>query len=201
MFRFNAPGNFNISYGKIAYNTKDFRKKVQNIFSNKTQRLLKNTTIENIDFEKLFNKYKFTDKDFIFLNPPHNTDFSDYEKNPFTKKRPGTISKMLNTNQREFYFNNQPKESNKKIYSKPNKLLLTHLTLVATHSKEIILSINSKLDISAINLTEITYLTCLFKQFTKTLRERVNFNTNIKIVKKTVVICVFSLFLFSRSSY
>lgn len=86
MFRFNMSGDFNIPYGGINYNHKDFRKKVENLFSNKVSRLLDNVVIENTDFEEVFNKYELTDKDFVFLDPPYDTEFSKYEENPFTKK-------------------------------------------------------------------------------------------------------------------
>ena len=53
MFRFNSSGHFNIPYGGIAYNTKDFRSKVDHIFSEEVKVLFKNTTIKNQDFEKI----------------------------------------------------------------------------------------------------------------------------------------------------
>lgn len=85
MFRFNKEGHFNIPYGGIAYNKKDFRKKVDYIFSDEVTGLFQNTKIESKDFEKIFNDYKFTKNDFIFLDPPYDTDFSDYEKETFDK--------------------------------------------------------------------------------------------------------------------
>ena len=85
MFRFNKSGHFNIPYGGIAYNTKDFRSKVDYIFSGEVKKLFKKTVIHNQDFEKIFNNYKFSEKDFIFLDPPYDTDFSDYEKKSFDK--------------------------------------------------------------------------------------------------------------------
>jgi len=85
MFRFNKEGYFNIPYGGIAYNTKDFRSKVDYIFSDEVKNIFKNATIKNKDFEKVFNENDFTKKDFIFLDPPYDTDFSSYEKKPFEK--------------------------------------------------------------------------------------------------------------------
>jgi DNA adenine methylase len=95
MFRFNKAGDFNVPYGGINYNSKDFRKKVEHLFSSKIKSALQNTTIENIDFEKLFNKYNFSKKDFIFLDPPYDTEFSDYEENPFTKKDQERLANCL----------------------------------------------------------------------------------------------------------
>lgn len=95
MFRFNKDGHFNIPYGGIGYNTKDLRKKIDYILSEDVKILFKNTTIKNEDFENIFNNYKFTKKDFFFLDPPYDTDFSDYEKASFDKKDQERLAKCL----------------------------------------------------------------------------------------------------------
>lgn len=95
MFRFNANGYFNIPYGGIGYNKKDFRNKVDYIFSDEVKNLFKNAVIKNQDFEKIFNDYKFSKKDFIFLDPPYDTDFSDYEKKSFDKKDQERLAECL----------------------------------------------------------------------------------------------------------
>lgn len=95
MFRFNANGYFNIPYGGIAYNKKDFRGKVDHIFSDEVENLFKNTTIKNQDFEEVFNNCKFSKKDFVFLDPPYDTNFSDYEKKPFDKQDQARLAKRL----------------------------------------------------------------------------------------------------------
>jgi len=95
MFRFNRAGDFNIPYGGMAYNKKNFRKKVEYLFSSKVKRLLKKTKIESMDFEKFLDRYKPTKKDFVFLDPPYDTEFSEYEENPFTKKDQERLAKVL----------------------------------------------------------------------------------------------------------
>ncbi len=95
MFRFNKEGHFNIPYGGIGYNKKDFRKKVDYIFSDEVKNLFKNTSIKNKDFEKVFTENDFTKKDFIFLDPPYDTDFSDYEKKPFEKSDQERLANCL----------------------------------------------------------------------------------------------------------
>ncbi len=95
MFRFNKDGYFNIPYGGIGYNTKDFHGKVDYIFRDEVKKLFKNTVIENKDFEKIFIENNFTEKDFIFLDPPYDTDFSDYEKNPFKKSDQKRLANCL----------------------------------------------------------------------------------------------------------
>lgn len=95
MFRFNGNGYFNIPYGGMAYNSKNFRGKVDYIFSDEIKDLFKDVAIKNQDFEKLFNDFNFTRDDFIFLDPPYDTDFSDYEKKSFDKKDQERLAKTL----------------------------------------------------------------------------------------------------------
>lgn len=95
MFRFNRNGEFNVPYGGIAYNKKDFRKKVEYIFSKEVRILLDRTKVENKDFEKLLNSLNLTEKDFVFLDPPYDSEFSEYEENAFTKKDQERLSKTL----------------------------------------------------------------------------------------------------------
>lgn len=102
MFRFNADGHFNIPYGGIAYNSKDFRSKVDYIFSEEIEKLFNGTKIENKDFEEIFKKNDLTSKDFIFLDPPYDTDFSDYEKASFDKKDQERLAKCLYTTKAKF---------------------------------------------------------------------------------------------------
>jgi DNA adenine methylase len=87
MFRFSKNGNFNVPYGGIGYNTKDFKIKIDNLKNINLINLLKNTDINCLDFEKLFNKYNyFSPDDFMFLDPPYDSEFSQYNKeNDFDK--------------------------------------------------------------------------------------------------------------------
>lgn len=85
MFRYNSSGHFNVPYGGIGYNRKNFQKKVDYLKSENLASLLNMTTIENLDFEAFFKKHKPTSEDFIFLDPPYDSEFSTYAKNEFTK--------------------------------------------------------------------------------------------------------------------
>jgi len=85
MFRYNAKGEFNIPYGGIAYNRKDFRQKVENIFDEGVQQLFSKAKITNLDFEAFLEKTKPTANDFIFVDPPYDSEFSEYDQNAFTK--------------------------------------------------------------------------------------------------------------------
>lgn len=86
MFRYNSRGEFNIPYGGMSYNRKDFKAKIDDIFCSKTQELFSKTDIHCQDFDDFFKSVKITEEDFMFLDPPYDTDFSDYEGKDFTKR-------------------------------------------------------------------------------------------------------------------
>jgi len=85
MFRFNRSGEFNIPYGGIGYNNKNFRKKVDYLLSDDVYDLLNRTKIYKKDFADLIKDLNLTGDDFMFLDPPYDTDFSSYEGNIFDK--------------------------------------------------------------------------------------------------------------------
>lgn len=86
MFRYNQKGEFNIPYGGMSYNRKQFDKKISSLFNDEIFKLFKDVDIYNLDFENFLNKIELTPKDFIFLDPPYDTDFSDYEGRSFDLK-------------------------------------------------------------------------------------------------------------------
>ena len=83
MFRYNAKGEFNVPYGGISYNRKDFQKKINYILSPCMEKKLSNTQIYNLDFEEFLQRLDLTENDFIFLDPPYDSDFSTYAQNTF----------------------------------------------------------------------------------------------------------------------
>ena len=86
MFRYNASGKFNVPYGGISYNRKDFDKKIKNLNSTKLRKYMAHTTIYNMDFEDFCNSIKIKETDFMFLDPPYDTECSTYAGNEFGKK-------------------------------------------------------------------------------------------------------------------
>lgn len=86
MFRYNSYGEFNVPYGGISYNRKNFQRKIDYIKSKELQTHFVNTDIYNLDFEEFLDKIKLTKNDFIFLDPPYDTDFSSYVNNTFDKQ-------------------------------------------------------------------------------------------------------------------
>lgn len=85
MFRYNSKGEFNIPYGGMSYNRKDMKAKIDNMFNREINELFSNTDIHCSDFEDFFKNIDLNGNDFMFLDPPYDTDFSDYEGKDFTK--------------------------------------------------------------------------------------------------------------------
>ena len=102
MFRYNANGKFNVPYGGISYNRKDFDKKINNLNSSKLKSYMKTTDIFNLDFEDFCKKIKLTSKDFIFLDPPYDTEFSTYAKNEFGKNDQIRLANFLKNTKAKF---------------------------------------------------------------------------------------------------
>ena len=95
MFRYNKSGGFNVPYGGIGYNRKNLSKKLDYLQSRALINHLSNTNIDNLDFEDFFKKNKPTKNDFIFLDPPYDSEFSTYAKNEFTKDDQSRLANYL----------------------------------------------------------------------------------------------------------
>jgi len=102
MFRYNRKGEFNIPYGGMSYNKKDFAAKVETIFQPETASLFANTQIYSRDFEEFLEIVKPTKDDFLFLDPPYDTEFSDYEGNAFTKMDQARLAVALSKTPAKF---------------------------------------------------------------------------------------------------
>ena len=95
MFRYNSLGQFNAPYGGIQYNKKNLQKKVNYLKSKQLLHILNATAIENLDFEDFLGKYKPLKDDFIFLDPPYDSEFNTYTKNKFGKEDQKRLSDYL----------------------------------------------------------------------------------------------------------
>ncbi|MDR1390562.1 MAG: DNA adenine methylase [Treponema sp.] len=103
MFRYNSLGQFNAPYGGIQYNKNNLQKKVNYLKSDSLYHTLKNTIIDNLDFEDFFKKYKPAKNDFIFLDPPYDTEFSTYTKNTFGQSDQKRLSEFLTNKCRAYW--------------------------------------------------------------------------------------------------
>ena len=85
MFRYSSKGEFNVPYGGIAYNRKLLAKKLNYYKSKELLDHFNKTQIYNLDFEQFLRKVKPNKNDFIFLDPPYDSEFSTYAQNAFTR--------------------------------------------------------------------------------------------------------------------
>ena len=102
MFRYNANGEFNVSYGGISYNRKDFSKKIEYVTSDELRNYMKKTELYCLDFESFCNQIKLTDTDFMFLDPPYDTEFSTYAQNDFDKNDQVRLANYLKHTKAKF---------------------------------------------------------------------------------------------------
>lgn len=85
MFRYNKKGDFNVPYGGIAYNKKSLQPKIDYYRSEELVRHFSEATITGLDFESFFELYPPKPNDFVFLDPPYDSDFSTYAQNEFSQ--------------------------------------------------------------------------------------------------------------------
>lgn len=102
MFRYNNQGHFNVPYGGISYNKKDFTTRINQIKSVDLLNKLSKTNISCTDFEVFLTNQNLNQNDFIFLDPPYDTDFSTYAKNKFDKNDQIRLSEYLKSTKANF---------------------------------------------------------------------------------------------------
>lgn len=85
MFRYNKKGEFNVPYGGISYNSKSLQNKLEMYESKEMIEHFSKTNIYNMDFYDFILSVPPQRNDFIFLDPPYDTEFSTYDKNEFGK--------------------------------------------------------------------------------------------------------------------
>lgn len=86
MFRYSSKGDFNVPYGGIAYNSKLLKKKLDYYRSVPLLGHFRTTHIYNLDFEEFLNLTGPEENDFVFLDPPYDSEFSTYAQNEFSRK-------------------------------------------------------------------------------------------------------------------
>ena len=85
MFRFNEFGEFNVPYGGISYNSKSFLRSIEYMESLEMRTCLskRRVTMGNTDFADFLNRIDIHENDFIFIDPPYDSEFSEYDQNEF----------------------------------------------------------------------------------------------------------------------
>jgi len=117
MFRYNSSGHFNVPYGGMSYNHKDFSKKIEHIKSTGLKKYMEHTKIYNMDFEELFRQLNVSERDFIFLDPPYDTEFSSYVNNEFNKEDQKCLADFLKGTQAKFMLIIKNTEFIRSLYS------------------------------------------------------------------------------------
>lgn len=95
MFRYSSKGEFNVPYGGIAYNSKLLTKKTSYYRSKELLCHFEKTKIYNLDFEEFLRTIRPNDDDFVFLDPPYDSEFSTYAQNAFTRDDQKRLSNYL----------------------------------------------------------------------------------------------------------
>jgi len=96
MFRFNSKGEFNIPYGGISYNRKNFKSKIEKLYEPVMKQRLENTGFHCFDFQDFLDLVNLTEFDFVFVDPPYDSDFTDYDGREFRNKDQERLAEYLN---------------------------------------------------------------------------------------------------------
>ena len=95
MFRYNANGEFNVPYGGISYNKKNYDGTFEKYDSLQISERIKRTTLGCADYLEFLRKYQPEEGDFLFLDPPYDSSFSTYDQNPFDAKEQECLASYL----------------------------------------------------------------------------------------------------------
>ncbi len=83
MFRFNRRNEFNVPYGGVSYNRKSLASKLDVLFAAPMAERLAATSFTSRDFEPFLHDACLEPDDFVFVDPPYDSDFSDYDNLSF----------------------------------------------------------------------------------------------------------------------
>ena len=95
MFRFNGRNEFNVPYGGVTYNRKTLSGKAGLLFGDATRARLCNTEFRCQDFEPFLADAHATAEDFVFVDPPYDSEFSDYDNRPFASSDQRRLADVL----------------------------------------------------------------------------------------------------------
>lgn len=95
MFRYNAAGDFNVPYGGVSYNHKYMDDKIKHIKDADMSNKFNNVTLSCADFYDFMKAYPPAHDDFVFLDPPYDTEFSSYANNEFSQNDQQRLANYL----------------------------------------------------------------------------------------------------------
>ena len=121
MFRYSSKGDFNVPYGGIGYNSKLMNKKIAYYRSKPLLDHFANARIYNMDFEAFLHKTQPNERDFVFLDPPYDSEFSTYAQNAFTKEDQERLANyMINECRAKWMMIIKNTDFIYSLYNKPN---------------------------------------------------------------------------------
>ncbi len=95
MFRYNKSGGFNVPYGGISYNKMNFDRHLAYFSSKELMNHFSKTTFGNEDFYDFMKRNEPQKNDFIFVDPPYDSEFSTYSKNEFSQSDQERLANYL----------------------------------------------------------------------------------------------------------
>lgn len=116
MFRFNKNGDFNIPYGGIMYNNKNWKNKIDKLFGNDLNDVFKGVKMYNLDFEEFLNKISPDANDFVFFDPPYFCEFSEYDNSSFREEDQRRLARYLSKLKVKFIMIIRENEFIKELY-------------------------------------------------------------------------------------
>ncbi len=97
MFRYNSSGEFNVPYGGITYNRKFMTDKLGHFKSRSVVTKFSEARMERMDFADFFANHPPGGDDFIFLDPPYDSEFSEYGNVRFDHEDHRRVAQILFT--------------------------------------------------------------------------------------------------------
>lgn len=89
MLRYNKKGEFNVPFGRYSKIT------YKELLDPKVTFLFENTSVTKFDFSTIFEKYSDNPENFLFLDPPYDSPFSDYGYCVFGKEQHILLAKLF----------------------------------------------------------------------------------------------------------
>lgn len=90
MLRYNQKGKFNIPFGR--YKTYNFEELLKPEYT----KIFQNTEIYNKDYKEIFEKYN-DENNFVFLDPPYDSEFTDYGYCKFDRQNQKELAEIFKT--------------------------------------------------------------------------------------------------------
>lgn len=84
MFRVNSNGDFNVPFGRAYARNKNMRGKINRLRSFPVKAKLSCLRLHTGDFDEFLDNFDFDTDDFMFVDPPYDSSFSQYDRVDFS---------------------------------------------------------------------------------------------------------------------